>query len=75
MPMPKGTKKSEKTRQYQQQFDKENYKVAACKIPIAKYNQFQAIAAAQNKKVAGMLSAYIDQCIAQAGADPAELEK
>ena len=64
MPIPRGTKKSDKTRKYQNEFDKANYKVAACKISIAKYERFQAIAAAQNKTVSGLLSEYIDNCIA-----------
>ena len=75
MPMPKGNKKTDNVRKYQQQFDKENYKVAACKIPIAKYNQFQAIAAAQNKTVSGLLSAFIDSCLADPGSDPGQPEK
>ena len=64
MPLPRGTKKSDKTRKYQNEFDKANYKTAACKISIAKYERFQAIAAAQNKTVSGLLSEYIDRCIA-----------
>lgn len=63
MPLPRGTKKSDKTRKYQNEFDKANYKTAACKITIAKYEQFQAIAASQGKTVSGLLSEYIDRCI------------
>ena len=64
MPLPRGTKKSDKKRKYQNEFDKANYKTAACKITIAKYEQFHAIAATQNKTVSGLLSEYIDNCIA-----------
>lgn len=64
MPLPRGTKKSDKTRKYQNEFDKANYKTAACKITIAKYEQFQAIAAGQGKTVSALLMAYIDSCIA-----------
>ena len=64
MPLPRGTKKSDKKRKYQNEFDKANYKTAACKITIAKYEQFQTIAASQGKTVSGLLSEYIDSCIA-----------
>ena len=64
MPLPKGNNKTDKTRKYQNEFDKANYKVAACKISIAKYECFQAIAASQGKTVSGLLSEYIDNCIA-----------
>lgn len=63
MPIPKGTKKTEKTRQYQQAYAKENYKVAACQISKSKYDLFKAYAKSQNKTVSALLMAYIDSCI------------
>lgn len=65
MPLPRGTKKSDKTRKYQNEFDKANYKTAACKITIAKYERFKAYAASRGKTVSGLLSEYIDNCIAR----------
>lgn len=73
MPIPKGTKKTEKTRQYQQAYAKENYKVAACQISITKYEQFKAYATSQGKTVSGLLSEYIDNCIT--GADRGQENK
>ena len=73
MPIPKGTRKTEKTRQYQQAYAKENYKVAACQISKSKYDLFKAYAKNQNKTVSALLMAYIDSCIA--GADPGQENK
>lgn len=73
MPIPKGTKKTEKTRQYQQAYAKENYKVAACQISKSKYDLFRAYAKSQGKTVSGLLSEYIDNCIA--GADQGQENK
>ena len=72
MPIPKGTKKTDKARQYQQQFAKENYKVAACQISKEKYNRFQEYAKGQGKNVSRVLSEYIDKCLSDIGSDPGQ---
>ena len=64
MPLPKTGNRTDQRRKTQNEYDLSHFKVAACKISIAKYEQFQAIAAAQNKTVSGLLSEYIDKCIA-----------
>lgn len=64
MPVEKGSKKRESQRQAENRYKKENIKTAACNLPIAKYEKFKAIAAAQNKTVSGLLSEYIENCIA-----------
>lgn len=64
MPLPKTGKRTDQRRKTQNEYDLSHFKVAACKITIAKYEQFQAIAAAQNKTVSGLLSEFIDSCIA-----------
>lgn len=63
MPIPRGTKKSDKARAYQNQWDAENYKTAACKIRIADYEKFKAYAESQGKSISKMLSEYINSCI------------
>lgn len=73
MPLPKGNNKTDKQRNAQNKYDLVHYKVAACKISIAKYKQFQAIAAAQNKSVSGLLTEFIDNCIA--GSDKGQENK
>lgn len=64
MPFPKTGKRTDQRRKTQNEYDLSHFKVAACKISIAKYERFQAIAAAQNKTVSGLLSEYIENCIA-----------
>lgn len=64
MPVEKGSKKRESQRQAENRYKKENIKTAACNLPIAKYEKFKAIAAAQSKTVSALLMAYIDSCIA-----------
>lgn len=66
MPLPKTGKRTDQRRKTQNEYDLSHFKVAACKISIAKYEKFKAIAAAQNKTVSGLLSEYIDNCIADA---------
>ena len=73
MPVEKGSKKRESQRQAENRYKKENIKTAACNLPIAKYEKFKAIAAAQNKTVSGLLLEYIDSCIA--GADQGQENK
>jgi len=65
MPIEKGTRKTETQRKAQNKYDRANFKVAACKIPISKYDQFQEYAKQRGKTVAGALAAYIEQCIAE----------
>lgn len=65
MPMPRGTKKSDKTRAYQTKYDAENYKTAACKIRIDKYEKLQAYAISQGKNVSSLLMEYINSCIGE----------
>ena len=66
MPIEKGTRKTDAQRKAENKYSKANLKTAACKIPISKYDQFQEYAKQRGKTVAGALSAYIDQCIAEA---------
>lgn len=73
MPLPKTGKRTDQRRKTQNEYDLSHFKVAACKISIAKYEQFQAIATAQNKTVSGLLSEYIDSCIA--GSDQGQENK
>lgn len=73
MPVEKGSKKRESQRQAENRYKKENIKTAACNLPIAKYEKFKTIAAAQNKTVSGLLSEYIDNCIT--GADRGQENK
>lgn len=68
MPLPKTGKRTEKQRQSQKEYDLTHFRVAACKISIAKYERFQAYAKSQNKTVSALLTVYIDSCIS--GADP-----
>lgn len=63
MPVEKGTRKTDTQRKAQNKYDKANYKVAACKIPISKYDQFKAYATRRGKTVAGEISEYIDACL------------
>ena len=72
MPLPKGNNKTDKTRQYQQAYAKEKYKVAACQISKEKYAAFQEYAKSQNKTVSGLLSDYINSCIGTVGQDQPE---
>jgi len=65
MPIARGTKKSDKTRKYQNEYDSKNYKVAACKIKIEDYEKFQEYAVSQGKNVSALLSEYIRNCIAE----------
>lgn len=73
MPLPKTGKRTDQRRKTQNEYDLSHFKVAACKISIAKYEQFQAIAAGQGKTVSGLLSEYIDSCIA--GSDKGQENK
>lgn len=73
MPLPKTGKRTDQRRKTQNEYDAKHFKVAACKISIGKYEKFQAIAAAQNKTVSGLLSEYIENCIA--GSDKGQENK
>ena len=63
MPMPRGTKKSDKTRAYQTKYDAENYKTAACKLRIEDYEKFDTYAKRLGGTVSSLLKAYINDCI------------
>ena len=71
MPIAKGSKKTDAQRKAENKYSKANFKTAACKIQIEKYNRFQAYAKGQGKTVSGLLSEYINNCI---GADPGQPE-
>lgn len=77
MPLPKTGKRTDQQRQSQKEYDLTHFKVAACKISIAKYEQFQAYAKSHRKTVSGLLAAFIDDCISGAdpGTDPGQPEK
>lgn len=64
MPLPKTGKRTDQQRQSQKEYDLTHFRVAACKISIAKYDLFQAYAKSQNKTVSGLLTEFIDSCIA-----------
>lgn len=64
MPVEKRGNKKESQRKAENKYMKSNYKTAACKISIAKYEQFQAYAKSRGKTVSALLMAYIDSCIA-----------
>ena len=68
MPLPRGTKKPDNVRKYQNEYNAKYYKTAACKISVSNYEQFQAYAKSQGKTVSGLLTEYINSCIA--GTDP-----
>ena len=51
MPLPKTGKRTDRRRQTQKEYDLTHFRVAACKISIAKYDLFQAYAKSQNKTV------------------------
>ena len=75
MPLPKGNNKTDKVRAYQNQFAKERYKTAACKISIEKYDRFQAYAISQGENVSSLLIRFINSCIdADPGNDPGQPE-
>ena len=74
MPVEKGSKKTEAQRQAERRYKAGKYKTAACQLSTEKYNQFQEYAKQQNKTVSGLLSAFIDSCIADPGNDPGQLE-
>lgn len=73
MPVEKGSKKTDAQRKAENRYKKENIKTAACNLPIAKYEQFKAYAASQGKTVSGLLSEYIDRCMA--GSDKGQENK
>ena len=73
MPLPKTGKRTDQRRKTQNEYDLSHFKVAACKISIAKYERFQAYAKNRNKTVSGLLSEYIDNCIA--GSDKGQENK
>lgn len=77
MPLPKTGKRTDQQRQSQKKYDLTHFRVAACKISIDKYGQFQAYAKNQGKTVSALLTAYIDSCISGAdpGADHSQMEK
>ena len=63
MPLPRGSKKSDNFRKYQNEYDKAHYKTAACKISVADYQAFQEYAKSRGKTVSGLLSEYINSFI------------
>lgn len=63
MPIARGTKKSDKVRKYQNEWDAENYKTAACKIKKADYERFKEYAESNGKNVSALLTEYIYSCI------------
>lgn len=65
MPIPRGTAKSDKKRAYENQYDAENYKVAACKIKKDDYEKFKKFAEAQGKTVSALLLEYVRSCIGE----------
>lgn len=68
MPLPKTGKRTDQQRQSQKEYDLTHFRVAACKISIDKYEQFQTYAKSQGKTVSGLLAAFVNDCIS--GADP-----
>lgn len=76
MPLPKTGKRTDQQRQSQKECDLTHFRVAACKISIAKYGQFQEYAKSRGKTVSALLMAYIDSCISgDPGADQGQPEK
>lgn len=63
MPLPKTGKRTDRQRQSQKEYDLTHFRVAACKINIAKYEQFQEYAKSHGKTVSGLLTEYINSCI------------
>lgn len=63
MPVARGTKKSDKARAYQNAWDKENVKTAACKIKKDDYEKFKTYAESNGKNVSALLAEYIYSCI------------
>lgn len=70
MPVQKGEKKTDAQRKAENKYKAGKYKVAACQLPIAKYELFREYAKKRGKTVSGALLAYIDSCISAAGKDP-----
>lgn len=73
--MPKGQNKTDAQRQAENRYKKGKYKTAACQLSTEKYNQFQAYAKRQGKTISGLLSAFIESCLADPGKDPGQPEK
>ena len=73
MPVEKGSNKTDAQRKAERKYKAGKYKTAACQLSTEKYIAFQSYAAEKGKTVSGLLSEYIDNCIA--GADQGQENK